>query len=77
MQRNVDWLRVHVDPQAEAVTVQGKHRYLYPLDRAMRRRILPLALPYPAAEVSTVTRLASGGEMQVQPLPAALPASAR
>lgn len=25
----------------------GKHRYLYPLDRAMRRQILPLAQPYP------------------------------
>lgn len=25
----------------------GKYRYLYPLDRAMRRKIQPLALPYP------------------------------
>src|SRR6056297_1758926 len=25
----------------------GKHRYLYPLDKAMRRKIAPLALPYP------------------------------
>lgn len=25
----------------------GKHRYLYPLDRAMRRQIEPLAKPYP------------------------------
>lgn len=25
----------------------GKHRYAYPLDRAMRRRLQPLALPYP------------------------------
>ena len=37
-----------------------KHKYLYPLDRAMRRQILPLAQPYPkkehAGEVSTVTR---------------------
>lgn len=40
---------------------QGKHRYLYPLDRAMRRRVLPLSRPYPkseqrADEVSRVTR---------------------
>lgn len=27
--------------------VNGKHRYLYPLDRAMRRQIVPLAKPYP------------------------------
>lgn len=26
---------------------QGKHRYLYPLDAAMREQILPLAKPYP------------------------------
>lgn len=27
--------------------VPGKHKYLYPLDKAMRRQIEPLALPYP------------------------------
>jgi hypothetical protein len=30
----------------------GKHRYLYPLDKAMRRQIKPLALPYPKREPS-------------------------
>lgn len=29
--------------------VPGKHRYAYPLDRAMRRQLLPLALPFPVA----------------------------
>lgn len=29
------------------VDTMPKHRYLYPLDRAMRRQILPLAKPYP------------------------------
>ncbi len=29
------------------VTTVGKHKYLYPLDRAMRRQIEPLAKPYP------------------------------
>lgn len=28
----------------------GKHRYLYPLDRAMRKQITPLARPYPKRE---------------------------
>lgn len=69
--RNVEWLRANVDPRAEEVMVQGKHRYLYPLDRAMRRQIAPLARPYPAAEVSTATRPATGGERQVQALQAA------
>lgn len=35
----------------------GKHRYLYPLDKQMRRRLAPLALPFPqhAGEGSTVS----------------------
>lgn len=31
-------------------TVNGKHRYLYPLDRAMRKQIEPLRKPYPKRE---------------------------
>lgn len=69
--RNIEWIRANMDPAAEEVMVQGKYRYLYPLDRAMRRQITPLAKPYPAAEVSIATRHASGEERQVQPLPAA------
>jgi hypothetical protein len=72
MPRNVQWLREHVDPAAEVIMKQGKHRYLYPLDRAMRRHVTKLAKPYPAAEVSTATRHASGEEGQVQALSAAL-----
>jgi hypothetical protein len=43
-------------------TAPGKHRYVYPLDRQMRRRLSKLALPYPqpADEGSTVSRPASG-----------------
>ena len=71
MPRNVEWLRKHVDPAAQVIMKQGKHRYLYPLDRAMRRQIQPLARPYPAAEVSTATHPAPGEEGQVRPLQAA------
>lgn len=72
MHRSLAWICANLDPNAEAVTVRGKHRYLYPLDRAMRRQIAPLARPYPAAEASMVTRPATGGERQVRALPAAL-----
>lgn len=34
--------------ECERVDVPGKHRYLLPLDRAMRRQLLPLVQPYPA-----------------------------
>ena len=37
----------------------GKHRYLYPLDRAMRKQIAPLAKPYPKKTM----RPADGGDL--------------
>lgn len=47
--QSLPWLREHVDPDAHTVEKPGKHRYVMPLDRAMRRKIQPLAQPYPAA----------------------------
>lgn len=45
------FVRRTIDPQVRKVTTTGvKHRYLYPLDRAMRRQITPLAKPYPRRE---------------------------
>ena len=43
------WLRLNVDPEARSITMPPKHRYLYPLDRAMRRQLAKqkIALPYP------------------------------
>lgn len=45
--QDLGWLRENVDPNAEWVKMPPKHKYLYPLDRAMRRQIEPLAQPYP------------------------------
>ena len=39
--------RVPTPDQCEVVELPGKHRYLMPLDQAMRDRIEPLAKPYP------------------------------
>jgi hypothetical protein len=36
-----------IDPEAQVVVVDGKHRYLMPLDAEMRERILTLSKPYP------------------------------
>jgi len=36
-----------LDPKATVVDTPGKHRYLMPLDDAMRAQIAPLAKPYP------------------------------
>lgn len=37
-------------------TVPGKYRYLYPLDKAMRRSLRKLSLPYPADQGLNVSR---------------------
>jgi hypothetical protein len=41
------WLRANIDPQARLVRTPAKHRYLMPLDDAIRAKIAPLAKPYP------------------------------
>ena len=47
----------------------GKFRYIYPLDKAMRRKVTKLALDFPhAVEGLTVSRPGSAGEVQVQSL---------
>lgn len=40
-----------VPPGTERVKMPGKYRYLMPLDKKMRKQILPLAQPYPKREV--------------------------
>ena len=44
---NIEWVRSNMDSEAKDHYSVGKHRYLYPLDKGMRRQILPLAQPYP------------------------------
>ena len=41
------WLKANIDPKARKIDLPGKHRYLMPLDKAMREQIAPLAKPYP------------------------------
>jgi len=46
------WLREHVDPNAEEFITKGKHKYLYPMNKTMRKRVEILAEPYPKKETS-------------------------
>lgn len=60
-------------PYAPKRTMPGKFRYLYPLDKNLRRKIAKLSLQYPTAvEGLKVSRSNSVTEVQVQPLPTAL-----
>ena len=51
---------------------RGKYRYIYPLDKATRRKAEKMRLPYPSAvEGSEASRDNSVVEVQVQSLPTA------
>lgn len=58
--QSLEWVKENLDKNSTEWIGQTKHRYLYPLDRKMRRQIQPLAKPYPkrehADEVSKVMR---------------------
>ena len=45
--QKIEWLRENVDPNADTISTGGKHRYLMPLDKRMRKKIQTLAQPYP------------------------------
>lgn len=49
--QSLPWLRENIDPNADVFITRGKHKYLYPFDKKIRRRLLPLSKPYPKAEL--------------------------
>jgi len=60
------WLRQNVDPRAECIITEPKHKYLMPLTPETRARIQPLSLPYPKraeskAGVALVDQTREGG----------------
>ena len=52
--QNIAWLQSHVDPNATKVFTLGKHKYLYPLDEAMRKQIETLRKPYPKRDTREI-----------------------
>lgn len=48
--QSLEWVRKNVDPNAAEWVGTEKHRYLMPLDKKMRKQILPLSQPYPKRE---------------------------
>lgn len=47
--QSIPWLREHVDPRAERIRTALKYKYVKPLTRDMRKKVLPMALSYPKA----------------------------
>ena len=48
--QSIPWLRANVDANAERISNGIKHKYVMPLDDAMRKQIEPLRKPYPKRE---------------------------
>jgi hypothetical protein len=70
--QNIEWVRKHVDPNAETILNPPKLRYIYPLDKQFRRKVAKLALPYPhAVEGLEVSHGDSVPEVLVQSQPTA------
>lgn len=42
----LQFVQKYYDPKAEAFTTKGKRKYLMPLDKHLRKKLLPLAKPY-------------------------------
>ena len=72
--QSIPWLRANVDPGAERIRNGLKHRYLMPLDDAMRRQVQQLARPYPkrtnaaASSEDPDVQSGQGGSTPTQPL---------
>ncbi len=68
--RSLRWLKQNIDPDVLSMTGKGKHKYLYPLDKAMRRQIEKLRQPYPkrTATGGTSTPIDAGGSNPTRPL---------
>lgn len=45
--QSILWLKENIDPNAQEFITKGKHRYIYLLDKKMRKRYLKLAQEYP------------------------------
>ena len=45
--QSLPWLQQHVDPQAKRVSMEPKHKYVWPFDKKIRRQLEAVAQPYP------------------------------
>lgn len=58
--QSVEWIKSNIDPNAKEFITAGKHKYLMPLDDAMRAFIEPLRQPYPKLLQSCAQSTESG-----------------
>jgi len=68
--RAIEWLKLNIDPSAKYLKTKGKHKYLMPMNKKMRKLIHPLSQPYPKADKAGDDRdhRNSGGAAPTYPL---------
>jgi hypothetical protein len=44
---SLKWLKENVDPNAKYAKDKGRHKYLYPLNKMLRKKLMKLSKPYP------------------------------
>ena len=48
--QSIEDVRRFLDPKATIFITEGKRKYLFPLDKAMKKQIEPLRKPYPKTD---------------------------
>ena len=46
----IDWLKANIDDKAEVIKGKSKIKYVFPLDKWIRKSIIKIAKPYPKAQ---------------------------
>ena len=72
-QNTLQWVQNNLDHNAKIHITKGKHRYLMPLNNAMRKQIEPLRKPYPKRGISkdgvaACNQQVEGGSIPTMPL---------
>ena len=50
-EQSVEWVQKYIDPKASVYYDEGKHKYLFPLTKEMKKMVAPLNKPYPKREM--------------------------
>jgi len=67
VKQNLESVQKELDPNATKYVTQGKHKYLYPIDKSMVQLCKDLAKPYPKSDISvSVAQVLSKNQEAVQ-----------
>lgn len=62
IKQNLADVRKRLDPNATEFVTKGKHKYLFPLDKGVAKRVKPLSKPYPKKPITVLAQSGSAPE---------------